>query len=116
MKIFKFDSGEEMLAEIRRGTDLYAPAEGMYVFEYNEAGAVCCYSIDNEEAIELENKARDTDDYWGAFLGWGGGIYDDPSDEYNPPEPGFSNIDFCNDTYQCEWIRTCDVLEYFEND
>lgn len=104
-----------MLRVIQSGTDLYCEESGTYVFLYNEAGAIAYYSgIDVEEAKALEAKARDTDDYWAAFLGPGGWICDDPSDSAFPPNPGCANIDFCNENFKQKWIDTHDVLKLME--
>ena len=40
----KFTSEEELLDCIRTGVDLYSPSLELYMFLYNEAGAVCTYS------------------------------------------------------------------------
>lgn len=113
MKTFEFASGEEMLDTLQRGMDLYSPSQEMYVFLYNEAGGIAHYSIDERVAIHLERLARQHNEYWAAFLGVGGHIWDDPGDKYNKPNPGCSNIDFCNEWYGVDWINTLDVLKYF---
>ena len=50
VKEIKFNSAEEMLAEIQSGTDLYSPELETYVFIYTDNGSICYYSIDKEEA------------------------------------------------------------------
>ena len=74
----KFTSEEELLDCIRTGVDLYSPSLELYMFLYNDAGAVCTYSIAHDHALELVQK----DEYWGAYLGPGGSIYDDPEGEF----------------------------------
>ena len=41
----KFTSEEKLLDCIRTGVDLYSPSLELYMFLYNDAGAVCTYSI-----------------------------------------------------------------------
>ena len=74
----KFNSAAEMLKFIQDGNDLWSPSEELYIFVYNEDGAICTYNIDLTEAKELSLKAELHDEYWSAFLGWGGSIYDPP--------------------------------------
>lgn len=103
----RFKSGKEMLDVILSGTDLYSPEKETYVFLYNDAGSIAHYSIDKEKADELADKAKKYDDYWAGFLGVGGSIADDPS--YEDFEEGdYSNLDWCNDMYDGEWIDTND--------
>ena len=100
----KFNSAKEMLSTITSGVDLYSPTEQKYVFVYNDRDSICEYYIDPFEAIDLERKASETGDYWGAFLGIGGCIYDEDDDYYTP-------ISFCEDYYDSEWIPTIKVCE-----
>lgn len=93
-----FNNGEEMLRYIQRGYDLYNTEKEIYVFEYNAYGSICYYHIDNETAEELKKE----DDYWGAYLGVGGYIIDDPSYEFFE-DGDESNLDWCNDNYTGEW-------------
>ena len=95
-----------MLDYLISGNDLYSPDIEAYVFGYNEAGAIACYDISKEQAVELDRKSRLFGEYWGAFLGPGGYIYDDPSDKFFTPSPGNSNIDFCNEYYSYDWVNT----------
>lgn len=105
-----FNSAQEMLDCIQKGTDLYNPKTETYVFVYSEAGSIAYYSIDNEEAKELQRKAEENDEYWGAFLGPGGWIVDDPSsDFYN--EGDETNLDWCEERYKEDgWIRCEEVV------
>ena len=99
-----------MLECITSGTDLYAPELGLYVFLYNDRGAIAYYYIREQTAIGLETKSRESEEYWGAFLGPGGWICD-PADECDAY--GVTNIDFCNVYYSDVWIPTEDVIEYY---
>ena len=74
----KFTSEEELLDCVRTGVDLYSPSLELYMFLYNDDGAICTYSIAHDHALELSQK----DEYWGAYLGPGGSIYDDPEGEF----------------------------------
>lgn len=86
-----FKSGADFYEAINN-SDLYNDERCLYVFLYNEAGAVCVYSIQKEEAEDLENKSKEYDEYWGAFLGIGGEIYDDP-------------MEFCDEEYAGDWRK-----------
>lgn len=111
--MFNFKNGEQMLTLIQSGTDLYCPTEGKFVFLYNEDGAIACYdNIDLDEAVNLEKQSRLYDEYWGAFLGVGGKIWDSPKSADFKPEPGCSNLDFCEAYYKLPWMNTKDVIEY----
>lgn len=75
-----FKTPEEFLYEVREVTDLYCPEEETYVFVYNEDGAICVYHVDEEQAKELDKRAKEANDYWASFLGAGGDIYDEPEE------------------------------------
>lgn len=97
----KFNSAEDMLEFIQDGNDLWSPSEGLYVFVYNEDGAICTYSIDITQAKELSLKAELYDEYWGAFLGWGGSIYDESQ-----------NLELCEVLYTVDdWRLTTNIFE-----
>ena len=96
-----FNSAEDMLNFIQNGNDLWSESEGLYVFVYNEDGAICTYSIDITQARELSLKAELYDDYWSAFLGWGGAIYDEPE-----------NLELCEELYMVsDWKLTSNIFE-----
>ena len=104
----KFNTAEEMLEHLGH-YDLYSKSECLYVFDYNDMGSIVIYSIVPEEAKELTQKSEKYGDYWGAFLGPGGHIYDskeyfeEHGYEYNPDED-YINIDWCNDhLYITDW-------------
>lgn len=97
----KFNSAKDMLEFIQDGNDLWSESEGLYVFAYNEDGAVCTYSINITQAKELSLKAELYDDYWSAFLGWGGSIYDEPT-----------NLELCESLYTVDdWKLTSNIFK-----
>lgn len=100
----KFNNGKEMYDYLQNSGDLYCEASETYVFMYNEAGALCYYHVSPEEAKELSVKAREMEDYWGAFLGTGGCILDEEEPEYSI-KPSF---DFCDEQFNKDWIPTSD--------
>lgn len=108
----KFNSAQQMLDFINGGNDLYSPKAEIYVFNYNEAGSIATYRITTEEAGELANKVKHSEEnYWGAFLGIGGSIWDDPSHECYK-EGQTSNLDRCEELLEWEdWIWTEHYLE-----
>ena len=99
-----------MLDALKSGSDFYNINTGDYVFGYNDSGSIAVYSLDLDEALELQNSPyRDCGTYWGGLLGVGGYIYDDESyedrNEYAP-----TNKDFCDDNYATDgWIE----LDYY---
>lgn len=93
-----FSSGKEMLEVIKSGTDLYNPEKELYVFCYNIVGSIVVYRVTNEDAEKLKKE----DEYWGAYLGIGGSIYDDPDYE-DYEDDDYNNLDWCNDNYDGEW-------------
>lgn len=103
----KFATAEQMLEFINDGNDLYSPKAEIYVFGYNDAGSIATYSISEEEAKRLSNRVKSGDeDYWSAFLGVGGEIWDDPSHECYK-EGQVSNLDRCSQLLEHEdWVLT----------
>ena len=97
-----FNNGKEMLNVISQDLDLYNKDTEQYVFKYTECGSICVYSIDNDHAEKLKKQKEEDGEYWGAHLGIGGHIYDDPSHE-DYREGDYSNLDWCNDNYDGEW-------------
>ena len=91
----KFADGDAMYKYLTAGNDLYNKETGEYVFQYNDAGALCTYYLKPETAKEIAAKAKEDDEYWGAYLGGGGTILDDPNnDEYR-----FSKDDYKRNLY-----------------
>lgn len=108
----KFDTAKQMLEYINSNHDLYSRKAETYVFNYNEAGSICTYDIDCDEAKELAlNSKANNGEYWEAFLGAEGTIWDDPSYEgYN--ENQSSNLDRCASLIEYEdWVQTKHYLE-----
>ena len=100
----KFNSGEEMLDVITNQCDLYSKEKEIYVFSYNTDNSICYYYIDNKRMGDLMIQATENETYVGGLLGSGGRIVDDPS--YDGFEDGdYSNLDWCNDNYDGEWIE-----------
>ena len=109
-KAVSFENAEELLScVVYDGIDLYSPSAEIYVFGYNDDGAIATYNISHAEAEELIQKSMEADDYWGAFLGVGGTIYD-AFDENNPPS-STTNIEKCDELAQIkDWVP---VTDYF---
>lgn len=108
---FTFDDGDAMVIAINNIDDFYNPDTETYVFAYNDCGSIAVYTgITPEKATELAKKAKKTNEYWCAFLGAGGEIYDDES------YPGYSegqtsNVDFCEQhRSEGRWFATSDWL------
>lgn len=100
-----FRTPSAMHYAIMSGKDLYSPELETYVFSYNDEGSICEYRIRPEEAYDLAQDAEMANEYWSAFLGLGGGIYD----EYSNQTP----MDFCKEFYTFDWIETKDVIDYY---
>lgn len=104
----QFISAEEMLAilqDFQAPKDLYNVNTGDYVFLYGESGSIAVYNLSMEEALKLEEMSKIDGEYWGANLGIGGSIYDDPSHEYFNPETDQSNLDYCKEVFDKKgWI------------
>ena len=96
----KFTNGKEMLRKLQ-DTDLYCPSEGIYVFLYNDRGSIAYYYISEDEARKLSEQAKESDEYWGAFLGPGGWVVDFPEDD----EEGESPFDWCDKYCDIDWIE-----------
>ena len=101
----EFANANDMLCFIKNEADLYNTKTGEYIFEYNESGSIASYFLDESEAVELQKKSIETGEYWGAFLGFGGYIYDDPSYEYYS-ENNQSNYQYCEKIFNSkDWIK-----------
>lgn len=106
---YKFGTAQEMLDTVQCGNDLFCPKDGLYVFEYNDEGAICSYRTSLWEAMKIQDLAKEGGDYWGAFLGPGGSIYDDPSHDGFNPEYDTSNLGFCEEHFESEWVDCEDI-------
>lgn len=108
-----FNSPEQMLDAILKGEkDLYNVKTGDYVFHYSESGSIAVYNLTSEEAEELDKKAIENGEYWGAFLGGGGEIWDDP--ERAAENEQDCNLDYCKKVYALDgWV---DVSVYAKSE
>lgn len=105
----KFHSPKEMLNFINDGNDIYSPSKGLYIFNYNECGSVCVYFIDEDEANKLSKLSKEHGEYWAAFLGCGGHIYDE---DYTKDRQ--SNMQLCSSLLQVtDWVL-CSEYEALE--
>lgn len=73
METFKFDSAEEIYEKLDSDIDLYCVDEEVYMFKYNEIGAIAYYYLTMNQLI---NAAKEADGYIGSALGPGGSILD----------------------------------------
>lgn len=104
----KFSTAKEMLEHIQAGNDLYNPKLEVYVFLYNDVGSIAYYNINKDSAKSLSQKAKEQDEYWGAFLGPGGEIIDDVSSEFYR-KGNKTNLQWCKNYYKDDnWINTID--------
>lgn len=98
-----FSSPEQMLNTILGDVDLYNKITGDYVFHYNNAGAIAVYNLTPEQAEELDKQSAENNEYWGAFLGIGGEIWDDPEKAAENEQE--CNLDYCKRVYNLDgWI------------
>ena len=72
----KLLGASDLLTMIEEGTDFYNPELELYCFIYNNEGAICFYHITEDEADKLANESDG--EYWGASLGAGGQVFDEP--------------------------------------
>lgn len=86
----RFGSGKQMCEFINLPNDLYNEETEKYVFLYSEDGDICVYEIPKEKARELAEKKVETGEYWEAFLGFGGEIFENAEA-------------WCADNYKGEW-------------
>lgn len=100
-----FKNAEMMLFFIQFGMDLYNINTGEYVFSYSDKGAIAVYIISEKSARELSLRAVSTDEYWGAYLGAGGSIYEDGAEvEWCKEHCNISGWKFTNDLDK-EWNK-----------
>ena len=117
-----FKNGMDMYNCIRAGNDIYSKSEGIYAFVYNDVGAICIYTLDEEDVASLVTESKKHDEYWATFLGWkGSSILDDGNynnDEYRYSDDWEKNkiylkpsLDFCDEKYtSTDWIECGDVV------
>lgn len=60
-----FSSGQDMYDALDFG-DIYNSEKELYIFLYNDAGAVCVYNVSKYEAKELELMSKKSGEYWGS--------------------------------------------------
>lgn len=77
--------------------DLYNVNTGQYAFCYNEDMAICEYKLSIIQALELAIKATQNDEYWAAYLGVGGLIFD-------------NSLDWCAENFKNDGWLPCDKL------
>lgn len=90
----KFNSAEGMYHYLCNNGDLYNPVKEVYIFQYSENGALCYYCISEDHAAELALKSIEDGEYWGAYLGTGGHIYE-----------AEEALEICNDFADENWIN-----------
>ncbi len=108
----RFASAKEMFEYLQDVGDLYSPDERIYVFNYSESGALAVYRICELRAKELSRDSKKADEYWGAFLGPGGSIYDVPGEQCGVDYA----MKFCEDWYKSEWYDTRDYAEILKKE
>lgn len=126
-KTKKFKNWSEMYKYLHDEGDLYSKSLGTYAFLYNEAGAICIYTLSPDDVSDLLKDSQETGEYWSAFLGWKGSEILDNDSEYEKyrysekfeewslyAEP---TIQFCKETFNTtDWLDTNDVTEqYLQN-
>ena len=94
----KFKNGKEMLDFIQAGNDIYNREKELYIFVYNENGALCYYYISNKQADALKDISEELGDSWSALLGAGGKIV-----EGKKKDEWFNDTTWCNRIYNGEW-------------
>ena len=93
----KFNSAEGMYHYLCNNGELYNPVKEVYMFQYNEDGALCYYCVSEDHAAELALKSIENGEYWGAYLGTGGHIYETEE-----------ALEICNDFADENWINCCE--------
>ena len=114
----RFKNGKEMYDYVASGSDLYSPSKDIYIFVYNDADALCYYDLNHDEVLDILNRKGDSNEYWCAYLGFGGDILDESEyDEHRYSDnqemrdlylqPSY---DFCEDYYNVDdWMDINDV-------
>lgn len=111
----RFSDWQEMYQCLCNGVELYNMETGAFVFQYNDAGALCMYNLSTEYVKEIAARAEEDDECWSAYLGTGGNILDDPNnEEYRYSKDSdkqamylMPSYDYCQDNYaHSGWIST----------
>ena len=104
-----FNDAQEMLNLLHTDEDLYNMDTGEYIFRYNEEDSIASYHFSVEKAKKLAEVSVIDREYWGAQLGVGGYIYDDPAAE-GYEKGGITNLSHCKDVYSIgRWFKTSDL-------
>lgn len=104
-----FNTWEEMFTHTEYSTGMYNPKLNMYIFQYNDANALCMYKLTTDEVDTLERQCDDSN--WSSLLSTGGVILDDPeydtfkySELYEEKEKYLKpSYEFCKVFYQSLW-------------
>ena len=101
----RFNNAKEMYEYLNSGHDLYHPESGIYVFSYNDRGALCKYCLSKDQVKEISKRSKQNhDEYWRTFLGFGGEILEDDKVSMKP------SLEFCEKHYQeSDWLNTINV-------
>ena len=109
-RFIKFSSAQQMYEYVSDGHDLYSKSLGVYLFSYNDRGALCYYYLSDEEAGELARQ-KEKGEYWGAYLGCGGYILDDEYGDQFYLDPSWN---FCRQYFRIkDWMLTDEVTEKY---
>jgi len=118
----RFKNAKEMYEYIIQKGDLYNKRTGHYIFEYNDAHALCVYALSQAEMLECAKKAlalKET--FISAVLGTGGIIYDDSTYDhfrYSDIEEECAlylapSIKFCEDWFDSKFTDFVLAEEFF---
>lgn len=111
-----FNNPKEMHEYLIQTGDLYNKRTGHYVFEYNDAHAICVYCMSYSEMLDAAKRATEQKvNLISAVLGKGGIIYDNPQyDSYRYSENEMeralylkATIGYCHSCFNSSyWIST----------
>ena len=54
----RFSNAKEMYEYLNSGHDLYHPESGIYVFSYNDRGALCKYCLSKDQVKEISERSK----------------------------------------------------------
>ena len=118
----KFTNAQEMYGYLTTGRDLYNKLTRHYVFEYNDAHALCIYCLSREEMIDAAKRViAQKEEVISAVLGTGGTIYDNPEYDHfrysdNEGERKLylkPSIEYCQEWYKSDdWISVEEFFTY----
>jgi len=111
----KFKSAEDIYDRIHSGVDLYDLTAGIYLFDYNDAGAIASYDISKTDMIDLIRKADEIGDFVSGLLGPGGSIIDmklkSPDGDVIEHDDDEWDEAFCNSNYSRD---PSDIYDYLK--